>query len=157
MITITQDRYEYEVRTFVWDFLFRVVVVSLTMTTLFTAMADDFLGLSAIAKSRFLIPQLGLTATVFILQVGIMMIIHAVVAPGNYRKKSQVVFGVACFQFICVVLSLLIFVMMLDPHPRSQIQIFHWVLLLGLIGWDAMWFGKYAFDVNIYSIDMKAK
>lgn len=148
---ITQTRYKYEVETFVWDFLLRVVVTTLLILNVFTGMSDQFLGLSPMVKCNYLVPVLGITAAVFVLQVGIMMVMHGVVSPEDYRNKSRVVFTVACLQFLCALFGLFIFVSMLDSHPRSSTQIFYWLVALGLAAWNSVWFVKYVFDIQVYT------
>lgn len=150
MTQYTPTRYKFEVQTFVWDFLFRVVVISQVMLLTFTAMSDQLLGVSRHLKLDVLVPELAAAAVIFILQVAVMTITHGVVDNSNYRTKGRVVFGVAVGQFLCVLFGIVAFTHLMNPEIDSQIQIFYWVLAGGIFVWDLFWFVKYLSDVLFY-------
>lgn len=149
---ITRERYKYEVDTFVCNFLLLVVAVGLSVTSVFTMMSDEFLGTTQSMKMYLLMPQVIGSSTVFVLQLVLMIGVHALTDKNNYATKSNIVLGVALMQFLCVVHNYMDFTKLLpdlDSLVLRQIDYFYWVLAYGLGIWLLVGMASYLYKVRI--------
>jgi hypothetical protein len=148
---ISASRYQYEVDTFVWNFLLPIVAVGLSMTSIFTMMSDQLLGTGPMLKMMVLMPQVMGSATVFALQLALMIGIHVLASPSSYRVKSNIVLGVALVQFLCVCHNFTVFIKLLPDlasNDLRQIDYFYWVLSVGLGFWLVLAMSNYVGKVR---------
>lgn len=155
MFQISRERYHYEVQTFVWDFLLLVVALGLSITTIFTMMSDQFLGVSGLEKMNVLMPMLKGSTIAFGLQLVLMVGVHGLTTEDNYRVKSNVVLTIAVAQFFCVLHNYVYFLRLMPSGSwpdLKQIECFYWLLSVALGIWLVTRFWVYLYRVRISRI-----